>query len=316
MRRTFSIGAAILAVLAIILAVATMAGCGGTASRASNLTPQLPAPTPTPIPTSPPPQASSHVVVVMEENHSYEQVIGNSSMPWLNGLASQYALAKRYFANAHPSIPNYFMVTTGQVVTYDDSFSGTADVNNLARILSAGSKSWRVYAEDLPAAGYTGGSTGAYLKRHNPFAYFSDVVNSPAVAANMVQFSQFAADLAAGTLPNFSFVVPNANNDAHDGSLATADSWLNTNIAPLLSSPQFQTDGLLLIVFDEGAALDIQQIGGHVPVVIAGPKVKRGFQSTTFYQHQSTLRLILKALGVTTFPGASGNAPEMTEFFQ
>ena len=36
--------------------------------------------------------ASSHVFVVVEENHSYSSVIGSSSMPYLNSLASKYGL--------------------------------------------------------------------------------------------------------------------------------------------------------------------------------------------------------------------------------
>ncbi len=71
---------------------------------------------------SAPPQTSptsqfGHVFIVMEENHSYSSVIGNPSMPYLNGLANQYGLATNYFANTHPSIGNYFMLTTGQIIT-------------------------------------------------------------------------------------------------------------------------------------------------------------------------------------------------------
>src|SRR5215470_11350593 len=73
------------------------------------------------------PQAG-HVVVVVEENHSYSSVIGNSAMPYLNSLANQYGLATQYFANTHPSIPNYFWLTTGQYVTLDDGSSKVYNV--------------------------------------------------------------------------------------------------------------------------------------------------------------------------------------------
>src|SRR5947208_4086363 len=58
----------------------------------------------------------SHVVVVVEENTDYANVVGSSSMPYLNGLANQYALATQYYANTHPSIGNYFMMTAGEIV--------------------------------------------------------------------------------------------------------------------------------------------------------------------------------------------------------
>ncbi|HEY3927698.1 MAG TPA: hypothetical protein VGL89_04950, partial [Candidatus Koribacter sp.] len=76
---------------------------------------------------------SSHVVVVMEENHSYSSVIGSSSMPYLNSLAKDYALATNYYANTHPSIGNYFELTTGQMITNNDSYTGTVTADNIVR---------------------------------------------------------------------------------------------------------------------------------------------------------------------------------------
>ena len=135
-------------------------------------------------------------------------------------------------------------------------------------------------------------------------------------ADNIVPFSQFSADLAGNTLPDFSFIVPNVLNDAHDGTLATADQWLRANIDPLVKSSAFQSGGVLIIVFDESLTTDLSHIGGHVPFVIVGPKVKSGYRSTNFYQHQSTLRLVLSTLGVNSFPGAAAAAPDMGEFFK
>src|SRR5437660_3823973 len=115
--------------------------------------------------------ASSHVFVVVEENHSYSSVIGNSSMPYLNSLASKYGLATQYFADTHPSIGNYFMLTTGQIITNDDSFGATVDADNIVRHLTAAGKTWRSYAEGLPAVGYLAAGPYPYAKNHNPFAY-------------------------------------------------------------------------------------------------------------------------------------------------
>ena len=107
--------------------------------------------------------------MVLEENHSYSEVIGNSAMPYLNSLVSQYGLATEYFANTHPSIGNYFMLTTGQLVTNDDGFTGTVGVDNIARDLIAAGKTWKSYAESIPSTGYTGSDVYPYSKRHNPF---------------------------------------------------------------------------------------------------------------------------------------------------
>jgi phosphatidylinositol-3-phosphatase len=258
---------------------------------------------------------AGHVFIVVEENTGYGSVIGNASMPYLNGLAQQYGLATQYYADTHPSIGNYFMLTTGTVVSNDDNYSSVVTTDNVVRELIAAGKTWKDYAEDLPSVGYTGGDTGNYAREHNVIALLSDVVNDSTQRRNLVPFSQFATDLAAGTLPAYSMIVPNLCDDAHDCSLATADGWLQTNIAPLLASAAFQQDGLLIITFDEASDSDTSHGGGKVAWIVVSPKAKTGYQSTTLYQHQSTLRLMLQALGVTAYPNAAATAPDMTEFF-
>jgi len=262
-----------------------------------------------------PPPTSARVFLLVEENHSFSDVIGNSAMPYLNGLATQYALGAQYYADAHPSIPNYFMLTTGRVETIDDGFTGTISDDNVVREIVKAGKTWRSYAESLPSTGYTGGDAYPYFKHHDPFVYFSDVVGS-SQASNVVPFSQFSSDLASDSLPDFSFIVPNVLHDAHDGTLPAADQWLSSNIDPLIKSSAFQSGGVLIIVFDEGDLSDLLHVGGHVPFVIVGAKVKSGFRSSTFYQHQSTLRLVLSTLGINSFPGAAAAAPDMGEFFK
>jgi len=255
-----------------------------------------------------------HVIVVVEENTDYSSVIGSSSMPYLNGLAQQYALATQYYAVTHPSIGNYFMMTVGKIITNNDSYSTVVSDDNIIRHLIAAGKTWKSYAEDLPSVGYTGGDVGNYARKHNVIALLSDVVNDSAQRNNLVPFTQFATDLAGGHLPAYSFVAPNLCNDAHDCSLATADQWLQTNIDPLVKNATFQQDGLLVIVFDE-AGSDNTNGGGHVPCVIVSPKAKRGYEGAGVYEHQSLLRLTAEALGVTP-PNAAATAPDMGEFFQ
>jgi phosphatidylinositol-3-phosphatase len=264
---------------------------------------------------------SSHVAVVVIENMSYESVIGSSAAPYLNSLAAQYGLATQYYANTHPSIGNYFMLTTGQILTNDDGFTGTVSADNVVRELVRGGKSWKSYAESLPSVGYTGGNVGSYLKRHNPFAYFTDVVGT-AQAANLVPFPQLAADLETGSLPDYSFIVPNVYDDGHNcpvaipnctvaDKLSAADTWLRANLAPLLAS----RTATVIILWDEGDGGDSAHGGGHIVTIVAGPRAKAGYRSNTFYQHQSALRLTMELLGVPTLPGAAGTAPSMAEFF-
>jgi len=294
---------ALVAFLSLCLLAIVGVACGGGTS-----------PLQTPVPAAQP--TFAHVVLVMEENHSYSEVIGNSSMPYFNGQAQKYGLAAQYFATAHPSLPDYLMLTTGQMETFDDSFSGTINDDHVFRELSKAGKSWKVYAESIPSTGYVGGDAYPYVRRHNPASYFQDIHNDPSQAANIVPFSQFAADLSNNSLPQFSLVVPNVLDDGHDASLAQADAWLQTNIDPLINSPAFQSSGLLIITFDEGNQTDIDHGGGHVATALISSKSKLNFVSQTTYLHPSTLRLVLEASGVGTFPGTAAVAPDMTEFFQ
>jgi phosphatidylinositol-3-phosphatase len=295
-------------------------GCGGVSTSTAG-----PTPTPTPLQPGTIPTAD-HVFLVMLENHGFAQVIGNPSMPYLNSLATQHALATNYFADTHPSIGNYFMLTTGEIQTNDDAFTGTVSSDNIPRAFAAAGKTWKSYMESLPSVGYTGGDVYPYFKHHNPFVYMTDVLNSSAETANVVPFTQLAADLNAGSLPNFGFIAPNAEDDAHDcpggGSictddqkLAAADTWLKNNIDPLITSPAL-ANSVFIITFDEALDIDLRNGGGQVPMVMVGSHVKPGFKSTTFFQHQSTLRVILDLLQVTDHPGNSANAPTMQEFFQ
>jgi hypothetical protein len=266
----------------------------------------------------------------MLENHSFGQVTGNPAMPYLNSLATAHGLAANYFADAHPSIPNYFMLTTGNTETIDDNFTGTITDDNIVRALGGSSKTWKAYIESIPSTGYLGGNSGTYLKRHNPFAYFSDVnASTPAAAAqaaNMVPFSQLSSDLAAGSLPNFVYVLPNSQDDAHDcpggaasctddAKLGAADAWLKANIDPVITSPKFG-NSVLIITFDEGLDTDFTNGGGQVMTVLVGPHVKTSFRSSNMYKHENLLRTILELLNVSDRPGLSGAANSMGEFFQ
>jgi len=307
----------------LVIGAFCFAGCGGTSSIG----------TPTGGGGGPISATTTHVFLVVLENHSFSQVIGSTAMPYLNGLANQNSLATSYFANTHPSLGNYFMLTAGNMETnpiVGDSFPGPVADDNLARALAGAGKSWKAYMQSIPSAGYIGGDVLPYVKHHNPFAYFTDVAGpdgqqATTAAANIVPFTQLSADLAANSLPNFGFIAPDLQHDAHDcpggGSncpdsaiLGAADTWLQQNIDPLIKSPNF-ANSVLIITFDEGDILDLANGGGQVATVIVGSHVKTAFKSTTTYQHQSTLRLILDLLQVGDRPGASATATSMNEFF-
>jgi phosphatidylinositol-3-phosphatase len=265
--------------------------------------------------------SSKHVVLVMEENQSYSTVVGNTAdWPNLNNLIAHGALPTNDYADTHPSIGNYFMLTAGQILTNDDTSTTVWNVDNVARRMLAAGVTFRVYAEGI-TQGYVGGDTGLYVVRHNPFALLSDVGGNSSVANTVIwPFSKFAADVAGGHLPEFSFIVPNLDDDAHDGTPQQADAWLQSNVVgPLQNDTAFQQggDGVLIVGFDEAATTDTTHGGGQVSPVLWGPIVKPGYRQTsaTLYQHESMLRTIMELLQLSTPPGAAASAPDMMEFF-
>lgn len=303
-------------------AVVLLAACGGsgnsnsggtgtgTGGTGQGGTPQIP--------------AAQHVVIVVLENTDYSYVVGSSNAPYINSLIPKGGLASNYYANTHPSIGNYFTMTTGQVITNDDTYSATVSVDNVVRQLDAASKSWKVYAENLPSTGYLGGDVPPlYLRRHNPLSFFSDVANSNSDTMKIVDFSQLATDLAGGQLPNYSFIVPNALHSAHsctDGSmncplggrLQVADTWLSNNLPTILNNSQFQQSGLLVLTFDESTD-DNTNGGGKIMTLLLGTNVKAGYTGTVQYDHRSLLDLTMSAAGAK-IPNST-SATRMTEFF-
>lgn len=288
-----------------------MAACGGSAKISD----------PSPAPVSATVPSSTHVVVVMEENQDYPTVVGNTTdWPNLNNLIAAGALPTNYYADVHFSIGNYFMLTTGQILTQDDNSLQVWNVDNIARRMLAANVSFRVYAEGI-TNGYVGGNTGLYVVRHDPFALLSDVASNPTVAKQVMwPFTQFATDLKNNTLPEFSFIVPNLEDDGHSAAPSKADAWLQTNVVtPLAGTAPFKAggDGILVVDFDEGAVTDVVGGGGHVAPVFWGPNVQVGYQqkSKTMYQHESMLATIMAALGLPNPPGNAATAPTMGEFF-
>ena len=143
---------------------------------------------------------SSHVVLVIEENHTFAQVYPNG-MPWLSAQGNSYGFTANYHADVPGSALDYFWLSSGS----GESAFGcqgwgcpmpiTSD--NIFRELNNAGLSWKVYADSLPSVGYMGGDVGAYLERHNPAKWYSDVISNAAQQKKMVPFTQFAADLAA-----------------------------------------------------------------------------------------------------------------------
>ena len=291
--------------LTLVILALLAAGCGG--GPTTNIARQV---APSRVP-------AAHIFLLVEENQSYATVYHNK-MPWLSALGDKYGIATNYYSDESGSLLDYLWLSSGSGelafgCNGNDCTQAITDDNVFRQLIKAG-KSWKVYADSLPNAGFMGTKAGNYVKRHNPAVWYSDVVNDSAQQQNVVPFTQFATDLAADTLPDFAVIIPDLKHDAHSASPQMADQWLQQNIGPLVSSKHFQPGGTsaMFITFDNGDN-DAQ---GKVLTVVAGAKVIPGIKVSAHFRHENTLRTIMEQLGITNYPGASANVAPMSQFFQ
>jgi hypothetical protein len=231
-----------------------------------------------PAPGAIPRSHGSHVVTIVMENKEYGAVIGSSDAPYTNRLARRYGLATRAFGIRHPSLPNYLALTSGSTHGIDSNCTDCHVAGpSIAGQLDAAHLSWKAYLEDLPQPCFTGASAGAYAKKHNPFAYYDDVMQTPSRCRRMVPLGQMATDLRAGRLPTYAFIVPSLCSDTQDCPVSTGDRFLAHVVPTLLRA--LGPHGFLVLLYDEGttdAGCCGGSAGGHIPLVVAGPDVRRG----------------------------------------
>jgi acid phosphatase len=273
---------------------------------------------------------SSHVWMITEENHSFENVIGNSDMPYYNQLAQTYGLATQFYSDQHSSLPALMWFVAGAAVETDnDTTSCQHSQDNIVRELLNAGYTWRSYQENLPYAGYQGlySPDNLYYRRHNPLIDFTDVCPGTGQDTNSVPFTQMTTDFANGETVNYAYITPDSDDDAHNGTLAGADQWLQANVPAILARPEFGPggDGILFIVWDEGAedstvdnrcsSTASTGCGGRTPILVIGPQVKAGYQSTTLYHSENVLATVCAAMGLSTCPGAALAAAPMSDLF-
>jgi hypothetical protein len=159
-----------------------------------------------------------HVVIVVEENKSFKQIIGNMATPYINTLAKTGALFTQSFGIIHPSQPNYLALFSGNTHgAVDNRCPLTLSGDNLASELKRQGLTFAIYSESMPSPGYTGCQVGHYVRKHNPAANWQSL--GSLVDINL-PFTRFPTDFSK--LPTVSMVVPNQQNDMHKGTFGVS----------------------------------------------------------------------------------------------
>jgi phosphatidylinositol-3-phosphatase len=241
---------------------------------------------------------TKYIQVVIFENESYDEVIGNASAPYITSLSKTWANLTQSFAITHPSEPNYLALFSGstQGVTSDQcpvSFAG----DSLGSQLLAAKITFRGYAESMPSKGFEGcqavtdslPSGYLYMRKHVPWTDFSQIPASD----NLVYKKPFSKPPA-----QFVWITPNMCNDMHDCPVATGDTWASKNLPKLIAWDK-ANDGVLILTFDENDGSP----GNQIATILIG-NVNPGQYSQTA-NHYNVLRTIEDVFGVKPLNNAA-----------
>ncbi|HEY1455402.1 MAG TPA: alkaline phosphatase family protein [Candidatus Dormibacteraeota bacterium] len=261
-------------------------------SPVSSPTPALESPSPSP---SPSPASAPHIFVIVMENRSAQQVASDA---YIAQLASQYAVATNYHGISHPSLPNYLALTSGTTWGIGDDGFHSLPAGGLGSQLTAAGVDWRAYMEGMTNGCFR--SPYPYALKHNPFAYYGS-----ACPAEVVPFTQFATDMS-GQVPQFAWITPNLCHDGHDCTDAVADPWLSRTVSTIMSTPAFQSNGLIFITWDEG-----EDSANSVLTLVIHPNPAIHTSSQP-YNHYSLLATVEDQLGLPRL-GAAAQATPMTD---
>ena len=286
--------------------------------------------------TAPPVASGSHhIFVIAEENENYSYIIGNANAPYINRtLVPMATLWTKMYSNLHGSMYDYILATSGIVPAQcngDDCGSVPITQDNLMQALQKAGMTWKGYMEQLPACGYvapqsTDWTYEGYYQRHNPFPWYAIGVANP---DTWCPYTNFASDLANRTVANFNWITPDVLDEMHGAGTQTqaqlvqaGDAWLSQNVPQILNSSYFQPggDGILIIWWDEGQEVTYfdatcspaggTTCGGHVPMIVIGPNIKKNNQDSTYNEQQGALRFFIEQLGLNDFMGMSATAAD------
>ena len=255
----------------------------------------------------------SHIVIVVEENKDYDEIVGNEGAPYINMLRSEGANFTQMFAEEHKSEGNYFWLFSGsnqKVGFTDETPKGMIAAPNLGSELIARGLSFRGYSEDLPEVGSMVPRKNLYARKHVPWISFSNIPqgSDPDSSTNL-QYLQFPSDFSK--LPTVAFVIPNLINDMHNDpdNVKNGDAWLRKNIDAYYQWAKTH-NSILIVTFDENedtngmadptdpsSAAKVMQ--NRIATIVAGARIRPGdYPEGKGINHVTILRTIEAMYGL------------------
>lgn len=205
------------------------------------------------------PPTYTHVVVLMEENLSYNTWKTMTQAPYAHQLASACGEETNFHAATHPSQPNYMAATSGVATGVGVKTSN----DNVFHQTQAAGRTWRLYAESMGSP-CQAGKTTFYKPGHNPAFYYTDL-RSPVNTCNTFDVPMSPAldnAITNDSLPSYTWITPNLCHAFYWNTgcpntkaqrFTVGDNWLSTFIPRLTAMPSYQAGKtLILVTWDEG----------------------------------------------------------------
>lgn len=280
-----------------------------------------------------PPQTFDHVIVIMLENHSYDQLIGRlvaRQAPYLNALAQRCGLATHYRIITHPSLPNYLAVTGGSTFGITSDCQCQVSNPSIYTELESSGQSWSTYAESMPTpCQSTDALQVSYTAHHNPPVFYRRLARSSCMAHDLPLGTPLRGPLAAalrsGNLARYVFIAPNRCHDMHDCPIQVGDAWVSWWLNAIVHSPVYQTQStVVFITVDEGSGGHIGKgevcadnptdQSCHVPLLVVSRYVPAGRRVRFLLDHYSLMRASAELTGVAPTANAQ-TAPDFLHAF-
>jgi phospholipase C len=257
----------------------------------------------------------------------YDNTIPGIQTFW--NYAQQFALADHFFASVNGEAPSnqLYMVAAAD---NNSPFSAEPhfgpcnspgivapayDFPHVGDQLTTSKINWAIFQENY-------GTCGAFSPLHDPFQFFVDTNNTPFIQ----DYSQFAGQIAAGTLPTVTFVSPGVGDDMHpgDGPISNGIKF-TSNLVQQLQSSTLWPNTAIFITWDTGGgwydhvpppAVDAQGLGERVPFLVLSPFAKTGYVSHVVMDHVSILRFIQWNWGLPSLNDRNQKSGDVFDMFQ
>jgi acid phosphatase len=249
------------------------------------------------------------VVYIVLENQDYRDVYKNANFKrW----AEMGANLTNFFAQTHPSQPNYIAMIAGDTLGVNNNGNWALDGKHLGDLIEEKGLDWRTYAEGFPGNCFLGTTSGDYARRHVPFLSFKNIQNSPSRCSKVVGFESFVSDWRANKLTAFNMVIPNNKSNGHDTNIETAAQWIKKHFEPLMADASLMKDTLVVITYDEGSYV----LKNQIYTVLIGPSVIPGSTNNDRHTHYSLIRLLEEEWGLNHLGRGDVSASSLLQIWQ